>query len=248
MSLLMPNKVNWQEIYNTEYVNAPECWKTCGGYCCKNFYGEHFNILDKSGVSLPLLENEYEYYKSIGGIKNITTPAKKRTFTLSNGKSFSIYLLSCQCGGLCEPHGHRPLVCRIYPYFPIVDAFGTVIDFEYSALMDLFYRDPDNNHKCTLVREQAIKLKRELTVSMKPLLRDPEVVFIFRCLKELVDRLKEKMGGFIDTLDESQKKKFIAKYEWMILSGKPWKDPAFSKRIDTIYDEVKAAFGNEDFL
>ena len=83
---------------------------------------------------------------------------------------------------------------------------------------------------------------------MKPLLRDPEVVFIFRCLKELVDRLKEKMGGFIDTLDESQKKKFIAKYEWMILSGKPWKDPAFSKRIDTIYDEVKAAFGNEDFL
>jgi hypothetical protein len=34
----------------------------------------------------------------------------------------------------------------------------------------------------------------------------------------------------------------------MILSGKPWKDVAFSQRIDTIYDEVKAAFGNKDFL
>ena len=34
----------------------------------------------------------------------------------------------------------------------------------------------------------------------------------------------------------------------MILTGKPWKDNAFSKRIDAIYDEVKATFGNRDFL
>lgn len=244
----MPEAVIWQEVYNTEYVKAPECWKTCGGYCCKNFYGEHFNILDKSGVSLPLLEKEYEYYQSIGGIKNITEPAKKRTFKLSNGKSFSIYLLSCNCGGVCEPHGHRPLICRIYPYFPVVDASGTVLDFEYAALMDLFYRDPDSDHKCTLVREQSKRIKQELSISLKPLLRDPEVVFVFRCLKELVDRLKLKMNGHINTLDEAQLKKFIAKYEWMILSGKPWKDAAFSQRIDTIYDEVKAAFGNKDFL
>jgi Fe-S-cluster containining protein len=248
VSQKVPNRVDWQTVYKTEYVKAPECWKTCGGYCCKNFYGEHFNILDKSGVSLPLLEKEYQYYQSIGGVSNITEPAKKRTFKLTNGKSFSIYLLSCHCGGVCEPHGHRPLICRIYPYFPIVDAHGTILDFEYAALMDLFYRDPDKNHKCTLVREQSIRIKRGLSINLKPLLRDPEVVFIFRCLKELVDRLKTKMDGYINTLDEKQLKKFIAKYEWMILSGKPWKDKAFAQRIDQIYDEVKAAFGNNDFL
>lgn len=241
-------QVNWSDVYNSEFVNAPECWKSCDGYCCKNFYGEHFNILDKNGVALPLLETEYEYYKSIGGIENITEPAKKRTFTLSNGKSFSIYILSCSCGGLCNPHNARPLICRIYPYFPLVDAYGMVEGFEYSALMDLFYRDPDKNHKCTLVREQAKKVKDELTVNLQPLLSDPEVVFIFMCLKELVSRLKNKMSGFIDNLDDEGKKRFIAKYEWMILTGKPWSDKAFSARIDAIYEEVKQANGNVDFL
>lgn len=81
----MSDTVIWEEVYKTEYVNAPECRKTCRRYCCKNFYGEHFNILDKTGVSLPLLEKEYEHYKKIGGIRNITTPAKKRTFYLKNG-------------------------------------------------------------------------------------------------------------------------------------------------------------------
>lgn len=241
-------KTDWSVIYQTEFVNAPECWKTCGGYCCKNFYGEHLNILDKEGVSLPLTESEYKYYESIGGISNITQPAKKRTFKLNNGKSFSIYLLSCHCGGLCNPHGHRPLICRIYPYFPIVDAAGNVEGFEYAALMDLFYRDPDNNHKCTLVREQSERIKRELAVSLKPLLNDPEIVFIFICLKLLVSRLKNKMGVFIDDLSEQDKKRFIAKYEWMILTGKPWKDSSFSQEITDAYDAVCAAFGGQDFL
>lgn len=242
------DKTDWSIIYKTEFVNAPECWKTCGGYCCKNFYGEHFNILDKQGVSLPLTESEFAYYQSIGGIDNITQPPKKRTFKLSNGKEFSIYLLSCHCGGLCDPHGHRPLICRIYPYFPLVNASGEIEGFDYAALMDLFYRDPDNNHKCTLVREQSIRIKKELSVSLKPLLQDPENVFIFICLRLLVARLKEKMGAYIDDLEESDKKRFIAKYEWMILSGKPWKDGQFSEQITQAYEAVKNAFGGKDFL
>ena len=68
------------------------------------------------------------------------------------------------------------------------------------------------------------------------------------CLKELVSRLKNKMSGFIDNLDDEGKKRFIAKYEWMILTGKPWADKAFSVRIDDIYEEVKQANGNVDFL
>ena len=240
--------VNWDKIYNSEFIHAPNCWKSCGGYCCKNFYGDQFKILDKQGVALPLLEAEYEYYKSIGGIKNITEPAKKRTFTLNNGKSFSIYILSCSCKGLCNPHNARPLVCRIYPYFPLVNASGDIEGFEYSALMDLFYRDPDKNHKCTLVREQAQKVKNELSINLQPLLADPQVVFIFMCLKELVSRLKTKMAGFIDNLDDESKKRFIAKYEWMILTGKPWADKEFGERITAIYEEVKVANGNVDFL
>lgn len=73
--------------------------------------------------------------------------------------------------------------------------------------MDLFYRDPEKDHNCTLVREQSRKIKQSLAISLKPLMRDLEVVFVFLCLKELVDRLKEKVGTYINTLDETQLKK-----------------------------------------
>ena len=147
-----------------------------------------------------------------------------------------------------DPHGHRPLICRIYPYFPVVDSKGNIEGFEYAALMDLFYRKPDENHKCTLVREQSVRIKNELSASLQPLLKDPEIVFLFRTLKLLVDRLKKKMDGFIDELSDEDKKRFIAKYEWMILTGKPWQDASFSAEVTQVYDEVKDCFGGVDFL
>ncbi len=242
------NTALWKEVYATEYIYSPDCWKSCNGYCCKNFYGEQYKILDKSGVVLPLLASEYAYYQSIGGISNITAPAKKRDFKLGNGKVLSIYLLSCSCGGLCSPHGARPLICRIYPYFPIVNAQGDIKDFEYAALMDLFYRKPEENHKCTLVREHAERTKKELRENLKPILQSPEIIFTFMTLHLLVNRLKEKMGEYLDDLPEDKRGRFIQKYEWMILSGKPWSDTQFSSDVTAAYEAVKAAHGGVDFL
>ena len=238
----------WKDVYNTEYIYSPNCWKSCNGYCCKNFYGEHYKILDKNGVALPLLASEYAYYKSIGGISNITQPAKQRDFTLNNGKTLSLFLLSCSCGGLCDPHGARPLICRIYPYFPVVNAKGEILDFEYAALMDLFYRNPEESHKCTLVREHAQRVKNELRENLKPLLKSPEIIFVFMTLKLLVDRLKEKMDGYIHDIPEEKKGRFIQKYEWMILSGKPWRNNDFTQAVTQAYEDVKNAHGGKDFL
>ena len=244
----MANSVDWKEVYSKDMIYAPNCWKTCEGYCCKNFYGKYQSVLDNKGVALPMLESEYAHYKAIGGIENIPKPAQKRTFTLENGKSFNIYVLSCTAGGLCNPHGHRPLICRIYPYFPVLNEHGDILDFEFAALMDLFYSNPKKFHKCTLVRERDEQVKADLRKNIQPLLQDPEVIFVFMCLKALVDRLKDKMDGHIDGLDDAQMKKFINKYEWMVLSGKPWRDSAFSQQISQIYERVKKAHGNRDFL
>ena len=43
----------------TEFVNFPKCYESCGGYCCKGFKNANFKFFDGSYVALPLLENEF---------------------------------------------------------------------------------------------------------------------------------------------------------------------------------------------
>lgn len=238
--------VDWKDIYDTQFVFFDDCWKTCDGYCCKNFFGGYLNILDKDSVVLPMLEDEFLYYQSIGGISNITDTPKKQTFTLKNGKEFTIYFLSCKCKGMCEPHSSRPIICKIYPYFPIVDYNGEILGYENCALMDIFYSDK-HKHKCTLVNTHNIQLSLQLDVSMKKLLKYPIFIFTFMVMKLFIDKLRDNMPHKIDLLDDNGKKKFFLKYEMNILSGKPWKRNSFADEIVDIYNKVASRYG-ADFL
>ena len=64
--------LDFNKLYNSEFIAFKDCYKTCDSYCCSNFLGKTFKILSKNRVVLPLLEEEYLYYKSKGGIQNIT--------------------------------------------------------------------------------------------------------------------------------------------------------------------------------
>jgi hypothetical protein len=91
---------------------------------------------------------------------------KVDTYTLSDGTKWHQHFLFCSCQGLCSPHQARPLICRIYPYFPIVNMDGELVDFEFSSLMDLCYTFPERDHPCTLVRERAAAVKQSLARGM----------------------------------------------------------------------------------
>lgn len=88
--------IDWEALYKLEFVHFKECYLTCDSYCCKNFLGENFKILNQNAVTLALVEGKYNYYKQKGGILNLTTPAKKEEFTLQNGKNlcFTFSLVS----------------------------------------------------------------------------------------------------------------------------------------------------------
>ena len=64
--------LDFNKLYNSEFIAFKDCYKTCDSYCCSNFLGKNFKILSKNCVILPLLEEEYLYYKSKGRIQNIT--------------------------------------------------------------------------------------------------------------------------------------------------------------------------------
>lgn len=236
--------IDWEKLYQMEFVHFSDCWKSCDSYCCKNFLGESFKILNSKRVILALLEGEYQYYKSKGGIANITEPPKREEFTLKNGKKFVLYFLSCECAGLCNPHSMRPLLCRIYPYFPRLNAKGEILGFFPAALMDLFFSS-HLAHSCTLAREHSAELEAQLRENLKPLLEIPLFVFVFRAAEALAVALQKYLGNVhIDTLEDNAA--FVRRLEWSLLSNKAWDNEEFKESIVRIYDEVAAVFG--DFL
>lgn len=235
-------EIDWKSIYGKDFVSFKDCYLTCDGYCCKNFFGDYFKLLDKKAVILPMLEGEYLYYKSQGGIKNITQKHRKEEFNFGD-KKLVLYYLSCECSGLCSPHCLRPLICRIYPYFPIVNIYGDILDFYPVSLMDLFFSS-DANHRCTLVREYQEELKKQLNESLKELLRYPLFIFIFRLMEILARALQDSLNyQYIDLLNEREKVDFFKKMEWILLSRKAWKQLNFKKEAHRIYREMVAYYG-----
>lgn len=235
-------KINWQEIYDKEFVFFNECYKTCDGYCCKNFNQENFQMLPKNIVSLPLLKSEFEHYCKVGGISNLTLPPKEQKYTLKNGKNIEIVYLSCDCNGLCTPHQNRPLICKIYPYFPIFNNQGKLESFEYSSLFDVFYNV--KNHPCTLINSHKEELERQLIENVKILGKYPLLIFIFKVLKILIENLREYINiNDLSTLNPNEKKKFFAKFEWAILSAKAWKKDKVKDEIQEIYDDLARKYG-----
>ncbi len=237
--------LDYEKLYNSEFIAFKDCYKTCDSYCCGNFLGKSFKILNQNRVILPLLKEEYLYYKSKGGIKNIRQE-KHQTYTLKNGKKLEVYFLYCECGGLCAPHSMRPLICRIYPYLPRVSHQGELLGFYPASLMDLFFSNR-GAHSCTLVREHDTTLRAQLAQNLKPLLRIPLYIFIFRALEMLCQTLQEYLGNVcLDVLNEKETKEFLKKLEWCLLSNKAWNNETFKDSISKEYEAIAAKFG--DFL
>lgn len=224
----------WEYVYNTEFVAFKDCYLSgCGGYCCD--ISKDFSII--SSITLPLLEEEYNYYRQKGGIQNIND-FKKEEFILQNGKKFTLYYLICNCKGLCNPHSMRPLICRIYPFIPKVSFKGECEGFLYASLFDVIYNDL--NHPCTLARENKEEIFITLQEKLKPLLLKPKLIFAFKTIEILYTHLLSRLNLNKD-LSKCNKR-----LEFLLLSRKAWKSEAFKHEISQAYEEIAKNFG--DFL
>lgn len=191
-------KIDWAKIYKNEFLFFEKCYTECGSYCCKNELNGEYALLKRKSVVLPMLEGEYAYYKSQGGISKLqASKVKKEVFSLKD-KALTLYYLTCDCFGECNPHCLRPLLCRMYPYFPSVDLEGRILGFLPISLLDVFFSDT-SAHKCTLVRDKNAEVQAQLSKSLKPLLEIPLFIFIFKAMEILVRYLREYMESIFAT-------------------------------------------------
>ncbi|WP_353118355.1 hypothetical protein [Nitratidesulfovibrio sp.] len=234
-------RLPWSDFYATPFVEAPDCWKTCGGYCCANF-----TQLNSGGsVVVPFLAQEYGHYAALAGPEG-TAQVSHHAFTLPDGSPLTVHLLRCKRQGLCTPWAARPLICRIYPYLPVVDLHGTVTDFDACSLADAFYRHPAASHRCTLVREQADAIRPALKDALRDMLAYPEMIFSFLLLHLVLKHLRMALPQHVDTLSDDEFPAFRTRFNSLLFTQRPWRTPAFADDVAAMYAACVALHGPLD--
>ena len=235
----MQRTIDWKAVYQTSLMETGSCYTHCGGYCCKNFHANDFHILSAKEVILPLVESEYDYLMSLGGMAGISEDAQCEEFAPIEGHSIQLYFMKCSCEGLCSPHCHRPFVCRLYPYLPLIDYGGHIVGFDYVALVDLFYSSQDK-HPCYLVTHQQTIVQSQLRTALEPLIANPEMIFLLKASELIVRSLRKKITGTFDPKDDEGRKAFLKKYEYHVFTRSPWRTKEFRDEMAAIY---RTSFG-----
>lgn len=220
----------FDNLKTLKVVEFDGCYKSCGGHCC--------NALNNDENILPMLETEFLAIQKSCKIDKSSYFYKQ--FKLQCGKRFRVYFLRCNKKGICNI---KPLICKIYPYFPLVSVSGDLVGVREVSFYDLFYKD-EKNHPCTLVKLYKNEILKSYQKSVKTLTKEPLMIFSFMALEILTDYLRgyfdENFKNVIlDNLEKSAKKDFFKKNNiFNILQSNSFKDD-----INNLYLRLEKIYG-----
>lgn len=129
----------FEEVYRTDLVYVPECWKLCGDAHCCNFsrYKKRFRILAQTPFQeLPLLPGEFEFLLSKGWEAQFQEFEHRVVeFPLDRYVIRAESVVSLRSGCVCD-HGTRPTICRLYPLLPVFDEAGQLCGTERMGIYE----------------------------------------------------------------------------------------------------------------
>ena len=129
----------FEEIYQTDLVYVPDCWKLCGDAHCCNFsrYKKRFRMIARTPFQeLPLLPGEYEFLLSRGWESQFQEFEHRVVeFPLDDFVIRAESVVSLRPGCACD-HGTRPTICRLYPLLPVFDDAGQLAGAEQMGIYE----------------------------------------------------------------------------------------------------------------
>ena len=226
---------DWEQIYALPFPTVAKCWEQCGGYCCGNFHGTG----GRGEVIIPLFPGENTFHAAAqlqGPVRYIP-----RTFMLPDDTPLHVPFLHCACKGQCQPHRLRPLICRLYPYFPVCDEQGTLIGVEACSLADIFSLETSGIQKCPVFVDDILDRQNPFSQSVRALLQNPQNIFFVMTVNLLCQHLRRALRLCTnDTMQDVEKHK---KFSMMLFSLSPWKTRAFADDFQALYAVLKYRYG-----
>ncbi|EHD9160293.1 hypothetical protein [Campylobacter jejuni] len=234
-------------LHDKEFIFAPKCYMTCNGGCCHNIYAKYFRFNTSNDVVLPMIEAEYLSLIKAGN--NNFENYSKVAYNLKNNKKLVVYYVKCSLGGICNPHNLRPLICKLYPYYPKVDFDGNFLGVKPCALFDIFYKNKKNSF-CTITHNTEEEFLNLFNKSTKILQREPIMIFIFKTLEYIEEALKKYTYDYygkevyLDEMTEDEKYEFFSMQELNSMTLEAYKNNDFINKVQNLYDILEKKYNN----
>ncbi|AXL34224.1 hypothetical protein [Campylobacter jejuni] len=234
-------------LHDKEFIFAPKCYMTCNGGCCHNIYAKYFRFNTSNDVVLPMIEAEYLSLIKAGN--NNFENYSKVAYNLKNNKKLVVYYVKCSLGGICNPHNLRPLICKLYPYYPKVDFDGNFLGVKPCALFDIFYKNKKNSF-CTIAHNTEEEFLNLFNKSTKILQREPIMIFIFKTLEYIEEALKKYTYDYygkevyLDEMTEDEKYEFFSMQELNSMTLEAYKNNDFINKVQNLYDILEKKYNN----
>lgn len=238
--------INWEEIYAVKPVYVPKCWEESNSYCCTS-NSEHFSfrLIEKNAAPLVYLKSEWDYCVEHGRMqKGFEDAAREIRFEYAPGRTIHIITTYCRLSGICTYPEFRPLICRLYPFFPRVSLMERkVVGYVYGSVLDQFWDALGLKHPCYLVQKKKDLCYRSIK-GIEPLLVNPAVLFLFKAVEVFSDRLIVDFKKRYPELFELPPEEFFRKWEMIYLTGRAFDKDGLKNDLAGLDERVRELYGH----
>jgi hypothetical protein len=241
--------VPWDLAARVSLVNEPNCWNTCGGgFCCSNGHPDfEFQLLPMHGTTIIYIGDEYDYLKQHGRVHEHLDPGQtvhRLNFDFGGPKELSLVHTTCRFLGHCGPHVDKPLLCKIYPFLPILDIAGELEDVYPASIFEVTFLARGIHTPCSIWTSRKDKYVREFRENpalLEPL-RYPLIIFYLRAAKLFVDNYIKCLRAD-ERLKDLSGRDFWRSWEIRYLGGRLVDRDEMRGSLFAVYKEMEREFG-----
>lgn len=240
----MLSPIDWKEIHRLVFVDQPNCWKTCGGYCCAHAHERLSFSLIGGEAGMVFFEDEYIWLESQGLLQEgFKERSKLWRIRFGSDLELRFYTSKCSLHGLCTKPDFRPVCCKIYPFVPTVDIGTSQITGYFDGIVfDCFWKLLGLQHPCTLVREREEIVKKQKLSALNVLLSHPYTLFYLNAVGIFMKEVELGLSKFYSANPGLSSQQLSEKWELQYLARRAFDVERTRQSIYESYQIIRQRF------
>jgi hypothetical protein len=241
--------VPWDVIHRQTFLLEDNCWLTCnGGFCCSNNHPDfQFRLIPTHGTTILYMEDEYDWLLRHGKVFAPDTPegiANTVSLDFGGPRPLTVVQMPCRLLGKCQGVIDKPLLCRLYPMFPILDVEGNLQNIVHSSIFELTMALKRIKTPCTVVDKRQHYLKKwQNSPSHLQVLKHPYILFYLQAAGHFTDVYRQRFEANAELRGLSGKEFWQAwELEWLL--GNLIDADELAGRVLTSYQNLVVRYGN----
>ena len=187
------------------------------------------------------MPEEYNYFQKIGAVPN----SNPQSISLPINKNFNLELIHVPCTlmGLCEGVLSKPLLCRLYPFLPLLNKDYELEGLSRATIYDLTFDAIQSPSPCTVQSKEKLYLEkwRNSTDCLLPL-HHPYIVLYLQAAKYFSQNYLKKLQQS-EKLRGKTGKDFWRAWEFEYLSGELLDVEALTDSISSVFNQLQDKYG-----